>query len=133
MKNRLLQLFVSLVLGLATSPHSFAAAAFRDDFNDGDDSGWTRYEPLAAAGAPGIFSFPNGTYRIQASPSPDPASLGPGRAGTFRADQVYSDFIIAFDLVGWDNSLNQSFGTMARASASGPGSLSGYLFTYSPL
>ncbi len=50
-----------------------------DDFNDGDDNGWVRYDPFGTA----KFSFPtNGNfggkaYRIQSAASPN-ASRRPG-------------------------------------------------------
>src|SRR6266849_4214748 len=63
-----------------------------DNFDSGTDNGWSHLEPLAAFGAPGIFTFPNGGYRIQATTSPDPANLGAGRAGSLRLDQNLAGF-----------------------------------------
>jgi hypothetical protein len=115
------------LLSLATGP---GAQAQTDDFNDGNDTGWTRYDPLAGFGAPATFSFPGGGYRIQAGVSPNPGLLGPGRAGSVRTDQSYSDFSVSFDLVDWNNAQDQAFGALARLSQIGLGTTDGYAFTY---
>ena len=43
------------------------AVAQADDFNDGNDTGWVRYDPLGTVGLGPMatYSFPNGGYRIQ--------------------------------------------------------------------
>jgi hypothetical protein len=61
-----------------------SAQSFVDDFNDGDDVGWTPSEPLAPFGAGLTRSFPNGGYRLQSPASPTPAQLGVARAGVYR-------------------------------------------------
>ena len=114
----------TLVLG------SFDTQAQSDDFNDGNDTGWTRYDPLAGFGAPATFSFPAGGYGIQSGTSPNPLALGPGRAGSVRNDQVYSGFSVTFDVVNWNNTLNQAFGALARVNQLGLGTTDGYSFTY---
>lgn len=101
-----------------------------DNFNDGDDAGWTRVEPLAPLGAGGTFTFPNGGYRLQAASSPDPATLGSGRVGSLRADANYSAFTVSIDLVDWNNALDQAVGPMARISNLGLGTTDGYGFLY---
>jgi len=108
-------------------------ADFFDNFDSGTDNGWTHLEPLAAFGAPGIFSFPDGGYRIQAAASPDPANLGLGRAGSLRTDMNFAGFFAGFDLLAWNNSLNQSIGLLGRVSSPGFGTTKGYAFTYSTL
>lgn len=124
--------WMPLVCLLGLFAHSAANAQFlSDDFDDGDDAGWTRYEPLAPLGAGGTFSFPTGGYRLQAAPSPDPATVGPGRTGAFRS-QTYTDFFVAADIVAWDDSLGQGFGVGARISNLGLGSTDGYIFVYTP-
>jgi len=107
------------------------ALAQTDDFNDGNDTGWTRYDPLSTFAGPSTFSFPSGGYRIQSAASPNPGLLGPGRAGSVRNDQSYSDFAIVFDLVDWNNTQDQAFGALARVSQLGLGTTDGYAFTYS--
>lgn len=102
---------------------------FFDNFNDGNDSlpapAWVRYDPIQQ----GAWSFPGGnTYRIQSGPTPD-INLGQGRAGSLRPGN-YSDFYIAVDLVGWDDSIHQVVGLLARVSTPGPGTTAGYMFTH---
>jgi hypothetical protein len=99
-----------------------------DDFNDGNDTGWTRYSPLTPFGGAGTFTFPEGGYRIQA---PNPSMFGPARVGSLRQDVSYSRFFATVDIVNWDNVLDQSFGILARVREPGLGSTDGYSFTYS--
>lgn len=107
------------------------ARAETDDFNAGNDAGWSHYNPLAAYGVPGVFSFPGGGYRIQtASPSPDVENLGNARTGSLQSN-VYSDFYVAVDLVDWDDSLPQAIGIFARIGTPGLGTTTGYAFTWS--
>src|SRR5262249_36264177 len=84
-RNRIVVFACTLALTGLTATARADVILF-DDFNDGNDDGWTRYSPLAPFGAPGTFSFPSGGYRIQAAPSPDLAALGPGRAGSARPE-----------------------------------------------
>src|SRR6185503_3825494 len=104
-----------------------------DDFNDGNDTGWTRYDPLGGlgAGAQATYTFPNRGYRIQATRFPAfPAAVGPARAGSVREDVSYTDFYVAVDVVDWDNSVRQAFGILARVNTPGLGQTTGYAFTY---
>lgn len=121
---------VSLGL-LVAAQLSGAPIDILDTFDSGNDAAWTHLEPLASSGAPGTFSFPNGAYRIQASKSPDPTTLGPARAGSLRYDTHVGIFNITIDLVGFDASLNQSFGLLGRVTSPGFGTTSGYALTYS--
>jgi len=102
-----------------------------DDFNDGDDIGWVRHDPLSRV----TFSFPSDdfggkAYRMQSAASPN-ASFGPGRASATRTNS-YGDFYAAFDLAAWDDSLNQSFGLIFRAGNIGLGTTTGYVLNYDP-
>ena len=119
-----------LVIVLALSWWSlpgYVEAQF-DDFNDGDDRGWTRISPLAFLGVPGVFTITNGGYRIQTiRPSPNPAMLGPPRAYSLRRDVVYTDFYESVDLVNWRDDLLQGFGLAARVSRPGLGSSLAFL------
>jgi hypothetical protein len=108
-------------------------AAVTDDFNDGNDAGWSHYSPLADFGAPGTYEVIDGKYRITASDSPDPSQLGPARAGSFRNDANFSDFTASIDLIDWDTSLDQAFGILARVATPGLGSTNGYALSYSPV
>ncbi|HXG46625.1 MAG TPA: hypothetical protein VNO52_03300 [Methylomirabilota bacterium] len=117
---------------LAALVAAASVAAQSDDFNDGNDQGWTRYDTIGSvAGPQGTFSFPGGnTYRIQAARSPNPAQLGPGRIGSLRATPTYTDFYLAVDLVDWDDTKDQAFGLLARIGNVGLGQTTGYAFTY---
>lgn len=103
-----------------------------DDFNDGNDAGWTRYDPFREAGLNGVmsWSFTNGGYRLRTTTkSPSPSGVGPGRGGSLRSE-IYSDFYLAVDIVDWNNSLPQSAGLLARVQNAGLGSTAGYAFTW---
>jgi hypothetical protein len=114
---------------LASLPAS--AAQLRDDFNDGNDTGWVRYDPIATAtGLPqNTFSFPSGAYRLEAKPTPN-ATLGPGRVGSLRTDLPVADFELSVDLVNWNDSLSQAMALVARVQTPGPGTTKGYVFGY---
>jgi hypothetical protein len=117
---------VVLLLGAFAIP----SPAQTFNFNAGNDTGFTRYSPLAPFGAAGTFSFPSGGYRIQAPGSPDPASVGPGRAGSFANGNTYTNFTMSVDLVDWDDTLDQAFGILSRTTSIGLGTTNGYAFTY---
>jgi hypothetical protein len=90
-----------------------------------------RYDPISAvAGPQATYSFPNGGYRIQTRPSPDPAHVGPGRAGSLRMDVNYTSFYVSVDIVDWNENVNQAFGIIARVRQPGLGTTDGYAFTY---
>src|SRR5688572_16169012 len=105
-----------------------------DDFNDGNDAGWTRYDPIGSHPAlpdNATFSFPNGnSYRIETAPSPAPPTVGPGRAGALRMDRNYSDFYIWVDILDWNTNVNQAFGILARVNEVGLGATDGYAMTW---
>ncbi len=103
-----------------------------DNFNDGNDTGWTRYDPIGSflGSSFATFAFPSGGYRISTPASPAPGTVGPARAGSFREDVTYTDFYITVDVVNWNASLDQAFGIVARATDIGPGSTDGYAFAY---
>lgn len=112
--------------GVATS-----WAQVSDDFDDGNDGGWTRLNPLSAVGGSASFSFPGGnTYRIQAGASPDAGSFGQGRAGSLREDIDHTAFRVSVDIVSVDAGLEQDIGILARVSSPGLGTLNGYSATF---
>lgn len=112
----------------------FASVAARsqvaDNFDDGDDAGWTRYDPIGTAvgSAQNSWTFPAGGYRVQARPTPNPA-LGPARVGSLRA-QSSSDFQASVDLLDWNESYTQGMGIIARTQTPGLGTTRGYIFGY---
>ena len=117
---------------LAGSVSNALAQVLSDDFNDGNDAGWTRYDTIGSHPAfpdQGTWTFPSGGYRLQAAASPAPSAVGPARIGSLRPE-VYSDFYVAVDVVNWDESLDQSFGPFARLSTVGLGTTKGYVMTY---
>jgi hypothetical protein len=120
-----------LVLTL-TLMASSSLRAQKDDFDDGDDAGWTRYDPLGSqvGVAQNTWSFPSGRYRLQAAPTPNPAG-GPGRVGSFRQDVSYSNFHLEVDVLDWNASRTNAFGIIARVQPDPAfGTLSGYTFGY---
>jgi len=121
--------FISAVLVLPFFTLTVPIRAAIDDFNDGDDTNgvvWVHYDPIAR----GMWSFPNGAYRIQSAASLSPTTQGPGRAGSFVSNQVFSTFYVAADIVTWDNTLDEVFGLSARANNLGFLSTTGYAFVY---
>lgn len=122
---------LAVPFALLMGAHAAHGQLIIDDFDGGNDSGWTRFNPLGNA----IYSFPGGnSYRIQAPISPDPGTFGPARAGAYRADEISGDFHVTVDLLDWDNSsdTHQAIGIFARASQIGPGTADGYFFHYDP-
>jgi hypothetical protein len=109
---------------------SGTAWAQTDNFNDGNDTGWTRYSPLAPFGAAATYTFPNGAYRIRCPVSPDPGLLGPARAGSLRSNNSYSRFSVAVDLVAWDADVDQVSGILTCVSDVGLGTTDGYALDY---
>jgi hypothetical protein len=109
-----------------------------DDFTDGNDQQWTRYDPVAIALGQtssqlgNTWTFPNGGYQISAAASPNPTAAGPARLGSLREDASYSRFCLAVDIgPGWDAKPDQAFGFLARIQPGfGPGQTNGYAFSY---
>jgi hypothetical protein len=119
-------LAVALVLLQSTS-----LRAQVDDFNDGNDEGWTRFNPLTVVGAGATWSFPDGAYRLVA-PAPPIPNAGPARAFTYRADARYTDFFAAADILAWNNEVNQAFGILGRGDHIALGTTQGYVCNYNP-
>jgi len=118
------------ILLVSQSPLLFAQT---DNFDDGNSNGWTEADVLAAVGAAGSFSFPDGnTYRMVGATSPNQAAFGQSRIGALRADVTYTDFYQTIDIVDFDESLDQNIGMLARVKDPGLGTLDGYSFTFNP-
>lgn len=115
------------LLHAALSPSALAQS---DDFNDGNDTGWTRYSPLAAFGAGGTHAVNGGSYRLTAPPSPNPELLGPARIGSLFPNASFSRAQVEVDIFGWDANLTQSVGVFARADDLGLGTTTGYTYNY---
>jgi len=128
--TRRLSRLVSIALLCALAAlHS--ARAQTDNFDDGDDLGWTRYSPLASFGAPGTFTFPNGAYRLQYPAFAHP-QLGISRGATYRADVSYSDFSVSVDVLDYSDASDTWFGIGARMGSVSLGQSVGYYFHYYP-
>lgn len=117
-----------LLTSLLSPLSAGATVVYFDNFNDGNDDGWTRYNPLGG----GSYQFPGGdSYQISSTAPANP-NFGPARAGSIVDGVTASDFIVSVDLLDWDPSLPQTFGIVARVSEVGLGTTNGYLFSYSP-
>ena len=109
---------------------SASAVDIFDDFNDGNDLGWTHISPLAPFGAPPAFTFTLGGYKISNPASPNPLALGPARAGSLRLDATYTDFLETVDVVDWSTASGNTMGLLARISTPGTGTTNGYAATF---
>jgi hypothetical protein len=129
---RILCLAVLAAFSLSLVGRSLAVTII-DDFNDGNDVGWTDASPLTGFGATTTYTFPGGnTYNIQVGSSPSPVQLGPSRGGSIRADATYTQFGAKVDLLDWSLGGGTSMiaGVLARLSNIGLGTTNGYSFTY---
>jgi hypothetical protein len=108
------------------------ALAITDDFDDGNDTGWTRLDPIgdSAGGSYASFAFPSGGYQITALQSPNSAQYGPARAGSLRQDVDFTDFVLTFDLVAFSGTEGPALGALARASNAGGDATNGYALFY---
>ena len=114
-----------------------ARADISYNFNNGNDNGLTRYDPLAPFGSVSTYTFPvlgpgNDGYRLTSSPSPDYNNLGPARVGAVAEAETFTNFRETVDIVGWNSSLDQGFGLAARISNVGLGTSDGYYLHYNP-
>lgn len=119
---------LALCLGGFVNPTPVRAQA--DDFDDGDDAGWEKYDRTGTA----VFSFPNGGYRMW--------SLSPGSGETGKAlvvatrTNLYSDFYVSVDLVDWDDNTitnaRSAIGLVARAGDVGPGTTKALTLYWTP-
>src|SRR5689334_15797854 len=144
-----------ILLGLAAAALSLAPGlwAQSDNFDDGDDAGWVRINPVGGLlGGTTTYSFPDGPtgkgYRIQCTTSAAiPGAAGTGRSFNLRTNE-YTDFYMAVDVMNWDDQLNQAIVLGARFSgeqevldpcplgaglcAPGFGVMDGYVANYDP-
>ncbi len=125
--------FPSWVVGLSSLLLPAAVFAQSDDFNDGNDAGWTHYEPLKAFGAGGTYSAAGGIYRLSAAPSPAPADLGVQRIGSLRKEKTYTRVRVQTEITGWRDDINQAFGLIGRAESIGLGTTTGYTYNYNSI
>lgn len=121
------------LLLLMFQPSSLLAQ--KDDFNDGNDDGWTRFDPrgMLGAGPAASWSFPNGnSYRIEVPVRAELNIAGQGRAASIIESQAYTDFYVEVDIIDWDESSVQTAGIAARMKDTDPGlgTLDGYFLNY---
>ncbi len=109
----------------------YAQTTIQDDFNDGNDVGWTAYE-----GSPGTRQvlFPGGAYRVIQHGAQDMNGVFT-RGGSYRADSSYAldDFFHAMDLVNFnDVGMISTSGTFigGKLAAVGPLQTTGYIFGF---
>ena len=123
--------FVAIAIALLSLPSAVRAQNY--NFNNGSDSGWTHYEPMATFGAPGSISVQNGAYRIVAAPVPAPpgsTAAGASRAASYIASTSYTDFYESVDIVNWQTNSSQAFGLLAHLNTVGLQTTSGYALTF---
>jgi hypothetical protein len=128
-----------LILGLSALAIAWtgsARAEFFFDFNNQSDAGLTRYNPLAAFGQGGTYSFPllsPGNYGYQLIQAGVPANnnAGPARMGSSVTGQTFADLTESVDVVDVDPTLGFVFGLGARVNNIGLGTTSGYALVYS--
>jgi hypothetical protein len=119
-----------LTLALALLP---AAVGQSDDFNDGNDTGWTHFD-LGALGLNGAqYTFPTNApgdraYRIYAPPPV--ADVGAPALAISYAAPDYTRFVISVDVLNWATGIDQAYGIFARASDIGFPTIDGYTMNY---
>ena len=123
---RVTLLYLGISSFIATSLHSQS-----DDFDDGNDNGWTKVNTLAGQGVPASWGFPNGNSYSIAMEGHGIEALGPPRAGSFIQDVTYENFYMAVD-INFDPSIDQNMGVLARAKEPGLATLDGYGAVYNP-
>ena len=121
---------LAVLMALMVAP---AALAQSDDFNDGNDVGWTHFD-LGALGLNGAeYTFPDDgaggkAYRVYAPP-PVADYGAPALAITYAAPD-YTRFVISADILDWATGVNQAYGIFARASDIGFPTIDGYVMNY---
>lgn len=106
-----------------------------DDFSDGDDAQWLRFDPVGQALGGNFAQFieADGRYRLVSGASPMPGAVGPARAASFRPD-LYADFCVSVDVPMHDLQEEQAFGILARVQPNpGLGAVFGYAMTFHPV
>ena len=134
----LVHLAVFLPASCALLSIAAPAVDITDDFNDGNDTGWTQSDLIGAAigGDFASFAFPGGTaYEISVPSQGINSLLGPARAGSYRSDVVYKNkFKHSVDILDFDSTStpDQDLGLLALLSDLDPGigTLDGYSFSY---
>jgi hypothetical protein len=99
-----------------------AAAQLIDDFNDGDDAGWTHIDLLNQVGlGPTVYDASAGSYQIASSIAlpQTPSLVGTGSMWTASAaDPQYSEGYMRLRFQA-ENGISNSFGAMRMNAATG--------------
>ena len=89
-----------------------SSAQFTDNFDDGNDAGWTQYNPIVGS----AYSFPvssQGGLGYQMT-----APSGNGRVGSFLTSMPATpDGVFSVDLINWTLGVRQEMGVAARVQA----------------
>ena len=101
------------ILALACCIFSAQAATF-DNFNDGIDDGWLRYNPTS-----GKYSFPvesgSVAYKLESSWG---SLFNPGRIASINIKEpAHSQFHVEVDLLNWTYNWGEDIGLVARLQA----------------
>ncbi len=117
----LVALGFSLAIGLP-----FQVVGQSDDFDDGNDAGWSRYDRTGTAN----FSFPDGRYQIQG------VYTGTAPLVFSTRPEDYTNFYAAVDLVAWDDNTvtnaRSAIGLAFRAADIGPGTTRSLVAYWTP-
>jgi hypothetical protein len=122
----------ALALSLAAPTR---ADSFFFNFDNQSDAGLTRYNPLAAFGQGGSYSFPqlspgNFGYQLTQAGLPSNNPAGRARMGSSVTGLSFGAFVQAVDVVNFDPTLGQVFGLGTRVNNIGLGTTSGYALVY---
>lgn len=117
-------------IAFLASSASSQLAAQSDNFDDRNDVGWSRYNPLSPFAAGAAYSYPDGGYAIIAPASPAPDALGPQRAGSLLSGKTLPRVRVQVDIGRWNDQINQAFGLLTRVQNVGLGTTEGYSFNY---
>lgn len=120
MKNGL----IGLICCFAVTSLTQRVMAQSDDFNDGNDNGWTRY-----AKGHSIVTFTNGGYRLQGTDTNGVEA----QVFTYRTNE-YTDCYASVDFNAWDtnSSSRAGYGIGFRLTDIGPDTTMGYSIYWTP-
>jgi hypothetical protein len=130
---------VSFLALLLTLPATSAYADFFTNFDNQNDSGLTRVNPLTISGQGGSYGFPqlgsststNFGYQLtQAGVAAANNVAGPARLGSVVTGQTFGAVTESVDVVNFDGSLGQAFGLGTRFNNIGLGTTNGYALLY---
>ncbi|MCP4848512.1 MAG: hypothetical protein GY899_11260 [Verrucomicrobiaceae bacterium] len=111
-----------------------AGTAQIDNFDDGNDNGWSHFDPISLAIGSSwvVFDASSNALNIKAAGQNLNPALGPSRGAAFQQN-IYSDFWVSVDIVDWDPAQRQAIGILARIQPNPSlGDAHGYLLSYQP-